>query len=122
MCFLNVLSTGANMKKLKLRHLSVAVGSALLLGFGANAMADSTKDIVNALVAKGVLTEEEGDLLSKGRNMEQEAQKKKEAFTKKIFQILNFNCNLVIRHFGERTLNYQKKLLQSKKIPLSDIN
>jgi phosphate-selective porin len=48
------------------------------LGFGANAMADSTKDIVNALVAKGVLTEEEGDLLSKGRNMEQEAQAKKE--------------------------------------------
>jgi phosphate-selective porin/polyhydroxyalkanoate synthesis regulator phasin len=66
------------MKKLKLRHLSVAVGSALLLGFGANAMADSTKDIVNALVAKGVLTEEEGDLLAKGRNMEQEAQSKKE--------------------------------------------
>ena len=66
------------MKKLKLRHLSVAVSSALLLGFGANAMADSTKDIVNALVSKGVLTEEEGDLLAKGRNMEQEAQAKKE--------------------------------------------
>ncbi len=66
------------MSKLKLRHLSVAVSSALLLGFGANAMADSTKDIVNALVAKGVLTEEEGDLLAKGRNMEQEAQAKKE--------------------------------------------
>jgi polyhydroxyalkanoate synthesis regulator phasin len=76
--FLNVLLTGANMKKLKLRHLSAAVSSVLLLGFGANAMADSTKDIVNALVAKGVLTEEEGDLLSKGRNMEQEAQAKKE--------------------------------------------
>jgi phosphate-selective porin len=41
-------------------------------------MADSTKDIVNALVSKGVLTEEEGDLLAKGRNMEQEAQAKKE--------------------------------------------
>lgn len=66
------------MSKLKLRHLSVAVSSALLLGFGANAMADSTTDIVNALVSKGVLTEEEGDLLAKGRNMEQEAQKKKE--------------------------------------------
>jgi phosphate-selective porin len=78
MCFLNVLSTGANMKKLKLRHLSVAVSSALLLGFGANAMADSTKDIVNALVSKGVLTEEEGDLLAKGRTMEEDAQKKKE--------------------------------------------
>ena len=66
------------MKKLKLRHLSVAVSSALLLGFGASAMADSTTDIVNALVSKGVLTEEEGDLLAKGRNMEQDAQKKKE--------------------------------------------
>ncbi len=66
------------MSKLKLRHLSVAVSSALLLGFGANAMADSTADIVNALVSKGVLTEEEGDLLAKGRNLEQEAQKKKE--------------------------------------------
>jgi polyhydroxyalkanoate synthesis regulator phasin len=66
------------MSKLKLRHLSVAVSSALLLGFGANAMADSTADIVNALVSKGVLTEEEGDLLAKGRTMEQEAQKKKE--------------------------------------------
>lgn len=70
--------SGVNMNKLKLRHLSLAVSSALLLGFGANAMADSTSDIVNALVAKGVLTEEEGDLLSKGRNLEQEAQKKKE--------------------------------------------
>lgn len=67
------------MSKLKLRHLSVAVSSALLLGFGANAMADSTADIVNALVSKGVLTEEEGDLLAKGRNLEQEAQKKKES-------------------------------------------
>jgi phosphate-selective porin len=57
----------------------VAVSSALLLGFGANAMADSTTDIVNALVTKGVLTEEEGDLLAKGRNMEQDAQKKKES-------------------------------------------
>ncbi len=66
------------MSKLKLRHLSVAVSSALLLGFGANAMADSTTDIVNALVSKGVLTEEEGDLLAKGRNMEKDAQAKKE--------------------------------------------
>ena len=42
------------------------------------AQADSTKDIVNALVTKGVLTEEEGDLLVKGRTMEEDAQKKKE--------------------------------------------
>lgn len=42
------------------------------------AVADSTNDIVNALMAKGVLTEEEGQLLLKGRQGEVEAQKKKE--------------------------------------------
>jgi phosphate-selective porin OprO/OprP len=48
-----------------------------MLGFGANAMADSTDDIVNALIAKGVLTEEEGALLQKGRAGEKEAAEKK---------------------------------------------
>lgn len=43
------------------------------------AYADSTTDVVNALVMKGVLTEEEGQLLTKGRQGELEAQKKKEA-------------------------------------------
>ena len=52
------------------------VGS-FLLGFGANALADSTDDIVNALMAKGVLTEEEGALLLKGRSGEKEASDKK---------------------------------------------
>ena len=47
------------------------------MGFGATAMADSTTDIVNALVAKGVLTEEEGALLTKGRTGETEAAEKK---------------------------------------------
>jgi len=42
------------------------------------ARADSTTDIVNALVNKGVLTEEEGELISKGRNNEVAAQKKKQ--------------------------------------------
>jgi phosphate-selective porin OprO/OprP len=36
-------------------------------------MADSTDDILNALIAKGVLTEEEGALLQKGRTGEKEA-------------------------------------------------
>jgi len=39
-------------------------------------MADSTTDIVNALVAKGVLTEEEGALLTKGRTDEAAGQAK----------------------------------------------
>lgn len=40
--------------------------------------ADSTTELVQALVSKGVLTEEEGALLSKGRAEEMDVQKKKE--------------------------------------------
>ena len=47
------------------------------MGFGANAFADSTDDLLNALIAKGVLTEEEGQLLVKGRELEKEAKLKK---------------------------------------------
>lgn len=65
------------MKNAKLRGVIAAVSGALLMSFGANAMADSTDDIVNALVAKGVLTEEEGALLMKGREGEKEAAAKK---------------------------------------------
>ena len=65
------------MKNAKLRGVIAAVSGALLMSFGANAMADSTDDIVNALIAKGVLTEEEGSLLLKGRAGEKEAAAKK---------------------------------------------
>ncbi len=65
------------MKQAKLRGVIAAVSGALLMGFGANAMADSTDDIVNALIAKGVLTEEEGSLLLKGRAGEKEAAEKR---------------------------------------------
>ncbi len=62
----------------KLRGLVVAsLAGSLMLGFGANAMADSTDDILNALIAKGVLTEEEGALLLRGRSGEKEASAKK---------------------------------------------
>jgi phosphate-selective porin OprO and OprP len=62
--------------KLK-KIVSVALASAALLGFGANAVADSTDDILNALIAKGVLSEEEGALLLKGRELEKDAKMKK---------------------------------------------
>ncbi len=65
------------MKSIKMRGIAAAVTGALLFGFGANAMADSTDDILNALIAKGVLTEEEGELLMKGRTGEKEAAAKK---------------------------------------------
>lgn len=61
----------------KLRSLVAAtLAGSFLVGFGTNAMADSTTDIVNALVSKGVLTEEEGALLTKGREMESAGQAK----------------------------------------------
>lgn len=64
----------------KLRSLVAAtLAGSFMLGFGANAVADSTDDIVNALIAKGVLTEEEGALLQKGRAGEKEAAEKKKA-------------------------------------------
>ncbi len=70
----------------KLRSLVAAtLAGSMLMGFGANAMADSTDDILNALIAKGVLTEEEGALLLKGRTGEKEAaaEKKKTAVSAK---------------------------------------
>lgn len=58
----------------KLSNLVAAtLAGSMLMGFGSNAMADSTDDILNALIAKGILTEEEGALLMKGREGEKEA-------------------------------------------------
>ena len=52
----------------KLNKLVLAsLTGSFLLGFGASAMADSTFDLVQALVTKGVLTEEEALPLLKGR-------------------------------------------------------
>lgn len=63
----------------KLRSLVTAtLAGSFLLGIATHASADSTNDIVNALVSKGVLTEEEGALLTKGHEGETKAQKKKE--------------------------------------------
>ena len=46
--------------------LAVAVSGAVFLMAGQVALADSATDIVDALVSKGVLTEEEGKLITKG--------------------------------------------------------
>ncbi|MFZ9496022.1 MAG: hypothetical protein ACO256_03365, partial [Candidatus Methylopumilus sp.] len=48
------------------KKLAVAVSGALILMAGQTVQADSTTDIVDALVSKGILTEEEGKLLTKG--------------------------------------------------------
>ena len=56
------------------KKLAVAVSGAVLLMAGQFALADSTTDIVDALVSKGVLTEEEGKLISKGHDTQKKAQ------------------------------------------------
>ena len=63
---------------LRLRQAVIAAAGTLLLTTGLNVMADSTTDIVNALISKGVLTEEEGALITRGRTDEVDVQKKKE--------------------------------------------
>lgn len=60
----------------KLKNMFVLVASTLVLATTNNVMADSTDDIVNALINKGVLTEEEGALLYKGHTGEKEAVEK----------------------------------------------
>jgi phosphate-selective porin OprO/OprP len=58
------------------KKLAVAVSGAVLLMAGQFALADSTSDIVDALVSKGVLTEEEGKLISKGHESKKKAEVK----------------------------------------------
>jgi polyhydroxyalkanoate synthesis regulator phasin len=54
-----------------------AMAGTALFGFGSSAMADSTFDLVEALVEKGILTEEEALPLLKSRANEEKAQTKK---------------------------------------------
>ena len=54
------------------KKLATAVSGAVLLMAGQFALADSTTDIVDALVSKGVLTEEEGKLITKGHTSQKE--------------------------------------------------
>jgi len=58
------------------KKLAVAVSGAVLLMAGQFALADSTTDIVDALVSKGVLTEEEGKLITKGATSKAKADEK----------------------------------------------
>jgi phosphate-selective porin OprO and OprP len=66
-----------NIKLRRRRALMAAMAGTALFGFGSNAMADSTFDLVEALVQKGILTEEEALPLLKSRANEEKAQTKK---------------------------------------------
>ncbi len=52
--------------------------AATLLGLSAASFADSTEDLINALVTKGILTEDEADVLFKKNAGERHAQEKKD--------------------------------------------
>ncbi len=74
------------MNSIKLRGIVAAVSGAVMFA-AMPAMADSTDDIINALMAKGVLTEEEGALLMRGRTGEKEAaEAKKKSEVKAAFK------------------------------------
>jgi polyhydroxyalkanoate synthesis regulator phasin len=62
---------------MQFKKLVAAVSGAVFLMAGQLALADSTNDLVDALVSKGVLTEEEGKLLTKGHKGEVESERKK---------------------------------------------
>lgn len=62
--------------KLK-RAVMVAFTGTALFGYGANAMADSTLDLIQALVDKGVLTEEEALPLMRSRAIDERVAEKK---------------------------------------------
>ena len=61
---------------MKLKKLTTALMLAGLAGLPLASFADSTEDLVNALVTKGVLTEEEGALLAKNRTKEKKSEAK----------------------------------------------
>ncbi len=63
-------------------------------------LADSTNDLVQALITKGILTEEEGALLMRGRSEEVEVQQKKEKkfSTEKVGGALNIRGYLQARN------------------------
>ncbi len=84
----------------KLKSLVAAtLAGSFLMGFGEAAMADSTNDLVQALIMKGVLTEEEGALLTKGHDGEIDSQKKKEKkFSEKVGGAVNIRGYLQIRN------------------------
>ena len=61
---------------MKLKKLTTALMLTGLAGLPLASFADSTEDLVNALVTKGVLTEEEGALLAKNRTKEKKSEAK----------------------------------------------
>ena len=105
-----ILTKGRIVLNIQLRRsLIAAFTGTALFGLAGNAMADSTFDLVEALVQKGVLTEEEAMPLLKSRVNDEKAAKKamddafpvKASYTSKGFKLRsadgNFETNLAWR-------------------------
>jgi len=75
---LSIIEKGVTMSIKLHRFVAATLAGSILMSFGTVVNADTTFDMVNMLVSKGVLTEEEGILLMKGREGELTTQKKKE--------------------------------------------
>jgi len=93
------------------KKLAVAISGAVLLMAGQFALADSATDIVDALVSKGVLTEEEGRLITKGHTSKTSVtpvvKEKDGAFT---LESANGQNSLSVNgrvHFDYRSFNYE---------------
>jgi phosphate-selective porin OprO/OprP len=95
------------------KKLATAVSGAVLLMAGQIALADSTTDIVDALVGKGILTEEEGKLITKGHEEKKKATldtKFKDGFVMessdgKNSMKIGGRLHMDYRHFGNNTDN-----------------
>lgn len=59
------------------KSIAVSLSSTIMMFSSLNAFADSTEDLINAFVSKGYLSEEEGQLILRGRKGEKEASEKK---------------------------------------------
>ncbi len=80
--------------------VAASLAGSFMMGLGTDSMADSNNDLVQALIMKGVLTEEEGALLMKGHDGEVESQQKKEKkFSKeKVGGAVNIRGYLQVRN------------------------
>lgn len=101
------------------KKLATAVSGAVLLLAGQNAFADSATDIVDALVMKGVLTEEEGRLINKGHTSKTAVtpvvKEKDGAFT-----LESANGNNSISLTGRMHLDYRHNNLDLYNIDFND--
>jgi phosphate-selective porin OprO/OprP len=101
------------------KKLAVAVSGAVLLMAGQVALADSATDIVDALVSKGVLTEEEGRLITKGHTSKTAVtpvvKEKDGAFT-----LENANGRNSIQLTGRIHLDYRQNNLDMFNVDFND--